>query len=56
MEQRASIKFCTILKKTAGRAAAQAVNRWLPIAATRVRVWAACGVCGGQSGTGAGFL
>jgi hypothetical protein len=32
-----------------------AVRRWLPTAA-RVRVRAACGVCGGQSGTGAGFL
>jgi hypothetical protein len=33
-----------------------AVSRWLPTAAARVRVRAACGVCGGQSGTGAGFL
>jgi hypothetical protein len=33
-----------------------AVRRWLPTAAARVRVRAACGVCGGQSGTGAGFL
>jgi hypothetical protein len=39
-----------------GRAVAQAVSRWLPTAASRVRVRAACGVCGGQSGTGAGFL
>jgi ribosomal protein S14 len=39
-----------------GRAAAQAVRRWLPTAAARVRVRAACEVCGGQSGTGAGFL
>jgi hypothetical protein len=36
----------------AGRAVAQAVIRWLPTAAARV----ACGVCGGQSGIGAGFL
>jgi hypothetical protein len=35
---------------------AQAVSRWLPTAAIRVRVRAACGVCGGQSGTGPGFL
>jgi hypothetical protein len=39
-----------------GRAIAQAVSRWLPTAAvrdqTRVR---SCGICGGQSGTGAGF-
>jgi hypothetical protein len=33
-----------------------AVRRWLPTAAARVRVRAACGVCGRQSGTGAGFL
>jgi hypothetical protein len=33
-----------------------AVRCWLPTAAARVRVRAACGVCGGQSGTGAGFL
>jgi hypothetical protein len=39
-----------------GRAVAQAVSRWLPTAAARVRVRAACGVCGGQSGTGAGLL
>jgi hypothetical protein len=39
-----------------GRAVAQAVRRWLPPAAARVCVRAACGICGGQSGTGAGFL
>jgi hypothetical protein len=39
-----------------GRAVAQAVRRWLPTAAARVRVRAACGVCGGQSGIKAGFL
>jgi hypothetical protein len=33
-----------------------AVRRWLPTAAARVCVRAACGVCGGQSGTGVGFL
>jgi hypothetical protein len=38
-----------------GRAIAQAVSRWLPIAAVRVRsrVWSS-GICGGQSGCGAG--
>jgi hypothetical protein len=41
---------------TVGRAVAQAVRRWLPTAAARVRVRTACGVCGGQSGTGASFL
>jgi hypothetical protein len=38
------------------RAIAQAVGHWLPTTAARFRVRAACGVCGGQSGTGAGFL
>jgi hypothetical protein len=44
------------MKYTKGRAVAQAVSRWLPTAAARVRVRAACGVCGGQSGNGAGFI
>jgi hypothetical protein len=39
-----------------GRTVAQAVSRWLHTAETRVRVCAACGICGGQSSTGAGFL
>jgi hypothetical protein len=43
-------------KQQRGRAVAQAVSHWLPTAAARVRVRAARGVCGGQSGTGAGFL
>jgi hypothetical protein len=40
-----------------GRAVAQAVSSWLPTAAARVRarVWS-CGICGGQSGAGAGVL
>jgi hypothetical protein len=40
-----------------GRAIAQAVSRWLPIAAARVRarVWSS-GICGGQSGVGGGFF
>jgi flagellar hook protein FlgE len=40
-----------------GRAIAQAVSRWLLTAAARVqtRVWSS-GICGGQSGAGAGFL
>jgi hypothetical protein len=44
------------LRTRHGRAVAQAVSRWLSIAAARVRVRAARGVCGGQNGTGAGFL
>jgi hypothetical protein len=39
-----------------GHAVAQAVCRWLPTSAARVRDRAACGVCGGQSGTRADFL
>jgi hypothetical protein len=40
-----------------GRAVAQAVSSWLPTATARVHVLAEhVGVCGGQSGTGAGFL
>jgi hypothetical protein len=39
-----------------GRAVAQAVSCWLPIAEAGVRIRAACGVCGGQRGTEAGFL
>jgi hypothetical protein len=40
-----------------GRAIAQAVSRWLPTVAARVRarVWS-CGICGRQSGAGACFL
>jgi hypothetical protein len=40
-----------------GRVIAQAVNRWLPTAAGRVRsrVWSS-EICGGQSGAGSGFL
>jgi hypothetical protein len=39
-----------------GRAIAQAVSRWLPTTAARVRsrVWSS-GICGGQSGAGADF-
>jgi hypothetical protein len=45
-----------VIKVHLDRAVAQAVSRCLPTAAARVFVHAACGVCGGQSGTGAGFL
>jgi hypothetical protein len=36
-----------------GCATAEAVSRWLPTAAARVR---SCGICGRRSDTGAGFL
>jgi hypothetical protein len=40
-----------------GRAIAQAVSRRLPTAEDRVRVQVtSCGMCGGHSGIGAGFL
>jgi hypothetical protein len=39
------------------RAIVQAVSHCPPTAAARVRAWVrSCGICGGQSGTGAGFL
>jgi hypothetical protein len=44
------------VRHSIGRAVVQAVSRWLPTAAARVRVRATCVVCGGQSGTRAGFL
>jgi hypothetical protein len=35
----------------------QTVSRWLPTAADRVRAQVkSCGICGGESGTEAGFL
>jgi hypothetical protein len=40
-----------------GRAIAEAVSRWLPTAAARVRAWVwQVGFVGGQNGVGAGFL
>jgi hypothetical protein len=47
----------SILDTLHGRAIAEAVSRWLPTAASQVqyRVWSS-GICGGQSGVGAGFL
>jgi hypothetical protein len=47
----------TLQTNNIGRAIPQAVSRWLPTAEARVRsrVWSS-GICGGQSGPGAGFL
>jgi hypothetical protein len=40
-----------------GRAVAQAITRWLPISAARVRARVkSCGICSGESGTGGGFF
>jgi hypothetical protein len=40
-----------------GRAIAQAVSCWLPTATARTRARVrSCGICGEQSGTGAGFV
>jgi hypothetical protein len=40
-----------------GSAIAQAVIPWVPTAASQVRARGrSCGICGGQSGTAAGFL
>jgi hypothetical protein len=49
--------FALLSTSYKGCAIAQAVSRWLPTAVARVRarVWS-CGICGGQSGTGAGLL
>jgi hypothetical protein len=45
------------VSKLGDRAIAQAVSHWLPTAASSVRALVrSCGICGGQSGTGAGFL
>jgi hypothetical protein len=43
-----------VLSADLGRAIAQAVSRWLPTVAARVRarVWSS-GICGGQNGAGA---
>jgi hypothetical protein len=46
-----------LLSLNQGRAIAEAVSHWLPTVAGRVRAQVrSCGICGGQSGAGAGFL
>jgi hypothetical protein len=50
------VGLCQDLLKRLWPCRSSAVRRWLPTATARVRVRVACGVCGGQSGTGAGLL
>jgi hypothetical protein len=51
------LMFASLYDTSKDRAIAQAVSRWLPTAAAQVRAKvSSCGICGGQSGTGAGFL
>jgi hypothetical protein len=45
-----------LLNLLRGRAIAQAVNRWLPTEVAWVRFQVRCGICGGLSGSGVGFL
>jgi hypothetical protein len=56
LETRCLARTKSTVELEVGRAVAQAVSRWLPTAAAWVRVRAACGFCGGQSGTGARFF
>jgi hypothetical protein len=56
MKHRESVKRFVSRKFLNRPCRSSAVRRWLPTAAAGVRVRAACGVCDGQSGTGAGFL
>jgi hypothetical protein len=52
-----NLSSSTNIKVTKGRAIAQAVSPWLPLAAARVRSQVRlCGMCGAKSGAGAGFL
>jgi hypothetical protein len=51
------LRFNCIFRAYVGRAIVQEVSRQLPIAAARVRAQVrSWGICGVQSGTGAGFL
>jgi hypothetical protein len=55
-KRRLSTRY-TALYPRLGRVISQAVSRRLPTAADRVRAQLkSCGICGGQSGTGTGFL
>jgi hypothetical protein len=52
-----TVRAIVILSVIHGHAIAQAISHWLPTAAAQVRSQVrSCKICGGQSGTGAGFL
>jgi hypothetical protein len=55
VERKNVVQWCTAkqYRLGKGRAIAQAFSCWLPNAVALVR---SCGICGGHSGTGAGFL
>jgi hypothetical protein len=56
-QQRNNEHLGVAVRLWSGHAIAEAVSRWLFTAAARVRAQVrSCGICGGQSGTGAGFL
>jgi hypothetical protein len=55
--QEEEIKLLMTHSYSEGYAIAQAVSRWLPTTEARVRaLFGSCGICGGQSATGARFL
>jgi hypothetical protein len=56
MNCRALTCYMNVSYVVGGHAIAQVVSCWLPTAVVRVRSQVrSCGICGGQSGSGAGF-
>jgi hypothetical protein len=57
MNKTHAVNFIPVRDITEGRAVTEAVSRRLPNAAARVQARVrSCGICGGQGGTGTGFL